>query len=197
MKANYEMEQRLRQDGFSIVVGADEVGRGALAGPIVTASVVLPDGCNLSLSDSKKLTKKRRRELASQILSCAQDFGIGSASHQEIDEFGLTTALQLAYLRSLEMLQDGFNTVILDGSHNVIGEDFVICRPKADRDCACVAAASILAKVYRDELMWGLAGQFPDYGFDTHVGYGTAKHLASIVEYGPSPLQRLSFQVRS
>lgn len=197
MNASYEMETDLRSAGHSIVVGADEVGRGALAGPLVTAVVALPASCDLILRDSKRLTKKRRAELFHQIIETADDFGIGLASQAEIDIYGLSIGLRMSFIRALEMLDLPFSTVILDGVHNVIGEDFVICQPKADESCACVAAASILAKVYRDELMCELASQLPQYGFEAHVGYGTRRHLDAIAAYGPSPLQRMSFQVRT
>lgn len=197
MNASYETEIDLRAQGHSVVAGVDEVGRGALAGPLVSAAVILPANCELSLRDSKKLSPSRRAALFYQILESCDDFGIGLSSQTEIDAYGLSLALRMSLVRALEMLDRPFSAVILDGTHNAIGEDFVVCRPKADENCACVAAASILAKVYRDELMRGQADQFPAYGFDAHVGYGTRRHLDAISKHGPSPLQRLSFRIGS
>lgn len=194
MNASYEMETELCRAGSGLVAGVDEVGRGALAGPLVSAAVILPSGCDLTLRDSKKLSKKQRAALFYQILESCDDFGIGLASQTEIDTYGLSLALRMSFVRALEMLDMPFSAVILDGKHNAIGEDFVICQTKADESVACVAAASILAKVFRDELMHGQAEQFPAYGFDAHVGYGTKRHLDAISKHGPSPLQRLSFR---
>lgn len=195
MYANYEMESDLHASGHAVIVGIDEVGRGALAGPLVAAAVVLPNNCQLNLQDSKKLSRARRNLLVDDILACADDFGVGSASHVEIDQFGLSIALRMAFVRALEMLDHPFSIAILDGTHNAIGEDFVICRAKADADVACVAAASIVAKVYRDELMRDCGEIYPEYGFGSHVGYGTEIHRKAIETYGPSPWHRHSFGV--
>ncbi len=194
--ASYETEYILHNQGRAIVAGMDEVGRGALAGPLVVAVVILPQGCDLILRDSKLLSRRQRNVLALQLLAQASGFGVGSVSAQEIDQLGLSQALELAATRALEHLSTPLSVLIVDGKQNILGEDFVIARVKADRDVACVAAASIIAKVYRDEIMIGQAAVYPEYGFDSHVGYGTARHIDAISRKGLTGIHRRSFKVK-
>lgn len=194
--ASYEMENNLREEGRAFIAGMDEVGRGALAGPMVVAVAVLPTGCDLKLCDSKLLSRRQRNVLALQLLDQASGFGVGSVSAPEIDQLGLSKALELAATRALEHLDSPLSVLIIDGKQNIFDEDFVLSRVKADRDIACVAAASILAKVYRDEIMVGMADSFPEYGFDKHVGYGTARHIDAISRSGLTNIHRRSFKLK-
>lgn len=193
INASYETEYN---EGHTFVAGMDEVGRGALAGPLVVAVVILPVECDLSLKDSKLLSKRQRNQIAQQLLDQASSFGLGSVSATEIDQLGLSPALGLAASRALVHLDSPISVLIVDGNHNVLGEDFVMTRVKADRDVACVAAASIIAKVYRDEIMVGMSSNYPEYGFDSHVGYGTARHLDAISRSGLTGIHRRSFKVK-
>ena len=159
--------------------------------------VVLPPGCQLQLADSKLLSAKKRAELTVQIREQAVAWSIGRVEHSEIDELGLSAALKLAFERALNQLGAQPDRLIIDGPHRIIEGDFVEPRVKADRDIACVAAGAIIAKVARDEWMHAQAEQYPQYGFATNVGYGSKAHLAALKEYGPSPIHRLSFKVKS
>lgn len=196
INASYETEYNLHNQGRTFVAGMDEVGRGALAGPLVVAVIILPVECDLSLKDSKLLSKRQRNLIAQQLLDQASSFGLGSVSATEIDQLGLSPALGLAASRALVHLDSPISVLIVDGNHNIIGEDFVMTRIKADRDVACVAAASIIAKVYRDEIMAGMSAVYPEYGFDSHVGYGTARHLDAISRSGLTDIHRRSFKVK-
>lgn len=176
-----------------VVVGMDEVGRGCWAGPTVVGGVILREPIE-GLKDSKKLSKRRREELDILIRESALAYAIGEASAREIDEFGLTQALKLAYERALRAIAIPFDEVIIDGDY-----DFLSANPKiktlikADALVPAVSAASILAKVYRDNLMVKLSLDFPTYGFEKHVGYGTAAHMKALAEYGPCAIHRRSF----
>ena len=195
--ARYEYEDKLRTVGHMLIAGADEVGRGCLAGPMMAGMVVLPPGCQLQLADSKLLSAKKRAELTVQIREQAVAWSIGRVEHSEIDELGLSAALKLAFERALNQLGAQPDRLIIDGPHRIIEGDFVEPRVKADRDIACVAAGAIIAKVARDERMHAQAEQYPQYGFATNVGYGSKPQLAALKEYGPSPIHRLSFKVKS
>ena len=147
--ARYESEDKLRTVGQMLIAGADEVGRGCLAGPMMAGMVVLPPGCQLQLADSKLLSAKKRAELTVQIREQAVAWSIGRVEHSEIDELGLSAALKLAFERALNQLGAQPDRLIIDGPHRIIEGDFVEPRVKADRDIACVAAGAIIAKVAR------------------------------------------------
>ncbi len=195
--ASYEYEDELRNAGHKLIAGADEVGRGCLAGPLMVGMVVLPAGCELQLADSKLLSAKKREALAEQIKAEAVAWSLGRAEHGEIDELGLSAAIKLAYQRALDDLGVVPDKLVIDGPHRIVDASFVEPRIKADRDVACVAAGSIIAKVARDEWMHAQAKVYPQYGFATNVGYGSAQHLAALREHGPSPIHRRSFKVKS
>lgn len=195
--ATYDYEQSARAQGLGNIAGADEVGRGCLAGPLVVGMVVLPDGCELQVADSKLLSAKKRTVLAEQIQAEAEAYSLGRVEHTEIDELGLSTAIMSAYARALEGLKVIPDRLAIDGPHRILDRDFVEPIVKADQKIACVAAASILAKVARDEWMQAQATLYPEYGFATNVGYGSAQHLVALRQYGPSPIHRLSFKVKS
>jgi len=192
--ASTKMERELHKQGSILVAGIDEVGRGALAGPLVAACVILPSNCRLSLADSKLLLPKTRATIAKKIQTKAIGFGLGWVSNQEIDEFGLSWSLQEAYVRALEDMALEVSQIILDGSVNYLKE-FNICQTliKADQSVSCVAAASIIAKVARDEYMRSLHEQYPQYYYQTNVGYGTRAHREAIKTNGLSALHRKSF----
>lgn len=180
-----------------MILGIDEVGRGPWAGPLVVGAVVLGSIPIEGLTDSKKLSKKRRTELDIQIRRHATGVGLGWVSANEIDEIGLSAALTLATKRAVEQIQTRYEQIIIDGTINFLKDTgkgkYVTVMKKADLLIPAVSAASIVAKVARDSYMEEQAGFYPEYGFETHVGYGTAKHLSAIKSHGITPLHRLSF----
>ena len=185
------------------ILGIDEVGRGPLAGPLVVGAVILPDekpDWILELKDSKKLSAKKREKLNEIILSEAA-VGLGWVFPGELDEIGISKALRVATSRavkSVQVLHRSFSQIIIDGKVNFLSgtalERFVSTMPKADDLIREVSAASIVAKQARDKYMMEIAEEFPEYGFSSHVGYGTAKHLAAISEFGICPEHRKSFE---
>jgi ribonuclease HII len=181
-----------------VTVGIDEVGRGCWAGPLVAGAVILDQPIK-GLKDSKKLSKKQREQLASRVRLEAAAVGLGWVSPTEVDEMGLTRAVRLAMERALEEVRvsyvKGFDVIIIDGNLNFFPENpKARAVVKADDSVPAVSAASIVAKVDRDNYMLEIAEQYPDYGFDRHVGYGTALHLERLRLYGISDLHRTSFK---
>jgi ribonuclease HII len=179
-----------------MIVGIDEVGRGPWAGPLVMGAVVL--GCEIDgLTDSKKLTKKRREELNEIILGKAAAVGIGWVSAEELDEMGMSAALTQCCLRALRQIKVPFHEIIIDGTINFLQgstlQDYVTTMKKADLLVPSVSAASIVAKVARDNFMAEQDAKFPGYNFKGHVGYGTVTHKSAIETNGATPLHRLSF----
>lgn len=176
-----------------MIVGIDEVGRGCWAGPVVAGAVMLTTGVP-GLKDSKKLSKLQREKLTLAIQKSGALIGLGWVSPSEVDEIGLTKAVQLAMDRALQQIADPYDEVIIDGNHNFLAHvadtRAVI---KADDTVPAVSAASIVAKVARDNFMTELALQYPGYGFERHVGYGTAAHLAALGELGVSNVHRKSY----
>lgn len=187
----WEIEDSL---GLHPICGVDEAGRGPLAGPVCAAAVILPEHLQIpGLTDSKKLTDKKRRELFPIIQEQAIAYGIGLASESEIDEINILQATFLAMGRALEQLCVRPALALIDGNRET---DFglpVKTVVKGDSLSANIAAASILAKVTRDNLMLELAQQYPEYGFDIHKGYGTKAHYEALRTYGPCPIHRRSF----
>ena len=187
----WEIEDSL---GLHLICGVDEAGRGPLAGPVCAAAVILPEHLQIpGLTDSKKLTDKKRRELFPLIQEQAVAYGIGLASEAEIDEINILQATFLAMRRALERLPVQPELALIDGNRET---DFglpVKTVVKGDSLSANIAAASILAKVTRDNLMLELAEQYPEYGFDIHKGYGTKAHYDALRQYGPCPIHRRSF----
>ncbi len=193
-KNMWAIEQELREQGITMICGIDEAGRGPLAGPVCAAAVILPDDLIIpGLDDSKKLTDKRRRELMPVIKEQAISWGIGFASHQEIDEINILQATFLAMERALANMQIKPNFALIDGNRE---KDFglpVKTVVKGDSLSANIAAASVLAKVTRDDLMEAMAVDYPGYGFEIHKGYGTKAHYAALTEKGPCAIHRLTF----
>ena len=190
----WEIENNCYCEDIKIICGVDEAGRGPLAGPVCAAAVILPEGLEIpGLTDSKKLTDKKRRELYPLIQEQAISYGIGFASEKEIDEINILQATFLAMQRALDQLDVKPDLALIDGNRE---KDFGIpvkTVVKGDSLSMNIAAASVLAKVTRDDLMMLLAEEYPQYGFEIHKGYGTKAHYAALTEYGPSPIHRLSF----
>ena len=190
----WEIENGLYEEGYLAVCGVDEAGRGPLAGPVCAAAVILPKGLEIpGLNDSKKLTDKKRRELFPIIKEQAIAYGIGLASHEEIDAINILQATYLAMERAIAQLDGKADFALIDGNR---AKDFglpVKTVVKGDSLSANIAAASVLAKVTRDTLMEELAKEYPQYGFEVHKGYGTKAHYAALTEHGPSPIHRMTF----
>ena len=181
-------------EGYSVVCGVDEAGRGPLAGPVCAAAVILPPHLEIpGLNDSKKLTDKRRRELMPVIKEQAIAYGIAFASHEEIDGINILQATYLAMERALAELSVKPDIALIDGNR---AKDFglpVKTVVHGDSLSASIAAASVLAKVTRDDLMMTLAEEYPQYGFEIHKGYGTKAHYEALSTYGPCPVHRMTF----
>lgn len=190
----WEIEDGFYADGVHVICGVDEAGRGPLAGPVCAAAVILPPHLEIpGLTDSKKLTDKKRRELFPIIQEQAVAWGIGWASEKEIDEINILQATFLAMERAMEQLSVKPDLALIDGNRE---KDFGIpvkTVVKGDSLSMNIAAASILAKVSRDDLMVKLAEEYPQYQFEVHKGYGTKAHYAALTEHGASPVHRMSF----
>lgn len=196
-KRLYEFDKKFGK--FSYIAGVDEVGRGPLAGPIVAAAVILnlnygdEKDLILKINDSKKLSPKLREELADKIKSKAVSYNIAVIDNDEIDKKGIAWCNNEVFVRACENLSIKPELVLSDGyaikNFNMYNE-FVI---KGDTKSANIAAASIIAKVYRDKLMEELAKVYPNYGFENHVGYGTEEHISAIKKYGICKIHRKSF----
>ncbi len=191
----YELEESYAAEGFELICGVDEAGRGPLAGPVVAAAVILPRGLVIDgLNDSKKLTEKQREALYDVIVRDAVAYAIASASHEEIDRINILEATMLAMRRAIEGLPTLPDLALVDGN---AARDFP-CRAvtvvKGDAKSPSIAAASILAKVTRDRLCLSeLDRLYPEYGFAKHKGYGTAAHYKAIEQFGPTPAHRMTF----
>jgi ribonuclease HII len=189
----YALEAQLRASGCVLIAGVDEVGRGALAGPLTAAAVVLrPEPRIEGLDDSKRLTPARREELAALVREQAVALCVAHVSPGEIDALGMTAALKRVMGRAIDGLGIDVDHVVVDGLpvHVVENETAVV---KGDGKVAAIAAASIVAKVARDALMRSLSAEHPEYRFDVNKGYGTSDHLAAIGRVGLSAIHRKSF----
>jgi ribonuclease HII len=190
----WELENEIYEEGFELLCGVDEAGRGPLAGPVYAAAVILPRGLVIAgLNDSKKLTEKKREALFDPICEAAICYGVARAEVEEIETLNILNATFLAMNRAIGQLSPVPSLALIDGNRNT-GVRFpsrtVI---KGDGRCADIAAASVLAKVSRDRYMTEMAERYPQYGFEAHKGYGTAAHYAALREFGPSPIHRPSF----
>lgn len=201
-----DVERALFAEGAPVVIGCDEVGRGAIAGVVaVGVCAIMPtvDAPPVGLRDSKLLSPARRELLAPLVREWAAAVAVGEAEPAEVDEYGIIAALGMAARRGLIALHEagvdvGASTVLLDGSHDWLTPALsspprIRVRPKADRDCASVAGASVVAKVHRDSLMVEDATRWPTYGWEGNKGYGSPAHLAAVAEHGPSPRHRVSW----
>ena len=190
----WEIENAHFDKGVEIICGVDEAGRGPLAGPVCAAAVILPRGLEIpGLNDSKKLTDKKRRELMPLIKEQALAYAIAFATHEEIDEINILQATFLAMERALAQLNIRPDLALIDGNRQ---KDFGInveTVVKGDSRSANIAAASVLAKVTRDDYMEAMALEYPGYGFEIHKGYGTKAHYEALRNLGPSPIHRRTF----
>lgn len=190
----WEIENSLYSNGYKIICGVDEAGRGPLAGPVCAAAVILPKGLEIpGLTDSKKLSDKKRRELFPIIKEQAVAYGIGLASCEEIDEINILQATYLAMERALAQLNVQPDIALIDGNR---AKNFglpVRTVVKGDSLSMNIAAASILAKVTRDDIMLELAQQYPEYAFEVHKGYGTKAHYEALRTHGASAIHRKTF----
>ena len=190
----WEFEQKYYNKGYKWICGVDEAGRGPLAGPVCAAAVILPANIDIpGLNDSKKLSDKKRRVLYPLICEKAIAYGIAFADHREIDEINILQATYLAMERAISQLSQKPEIALIDGNR---AKDFGIPVETVvggDGRSASIAAASILAKVTRDNYMLEIAKTYPQYGFDIHKGYGTKVHYAALAEHGPCKIHRLTF----
>jgi ribonuclease HII len=190
----WELEEAARARGALRIAGVDEVGRGPLFGPVVAAAVILPRGCRLQdLNDSKKLTEKKRNQLEPEIRSNAVAWAIAAVDAATIDRINIRQASLLAMRRAVEQLALSPDYMLIDGRDLIdwpCPQQAVI---HGDALSFSIAAASVLAKVYRDRLIVSLDREYPGYGLAQHKGYGCPAHLAALKRLGPTPLHRMSF----
>ena len=182
-----------------IEVGCDEAGRGCLAGPVIAAAVILPKKYkNPLLNDSKKLSEKKRFLLKTEIKKYAIAYGIGIVDHKEIDKINILNASILAMHRALDQINKTFDSILVDGNRfKKYNETQHHCIIKGDGKYLSIAAASILAKTYRDEYMSNLHMKFPEYNWIKNKGYGTKFHIDMITKFGKTKYHRKSFQIKS
>lgn len=191
---DYSFDLSKKDENTKIVCGVDEAGRGPLAGPVVAAACVLPDGVIIEgLNDSKKLSEKKREKLFDEIIEKAIDYSIGFATIEEIEEINILNAAMLAMNRAIDGLKTKPDLALIDGNTargftvntlTVVGGDAI---------SPSIAAASILAKVTRDRMCYEFDKEYPEYGFAKHKGYGTKVHIDAIKAYGVTPIHRPSF----
>ncbi len=194
-EATLYFEHLLHDQGYHTVAGTDEVGRGCLAGPVVAAAVILPADCNLQgLTDSKKLSAEQRRSLVPEIEQQALSFSIASVSPRIIDQINILQASLRAMALAVEGLDPKPSAVLVDGNQPIpvkLPQKTVV---KGDSRSLSIAAASVIAKVHRDNLMEEYHKRYPEYQFARHKGYATAVHLEALRRYGPCPLHRMTFK---
>lgn len=190
----WELEDQYFDQGYTVICGTDEAGRGPLCGPVAAAACILPKGFILpELNDSKKLSEKKREELFDLITANAVSYAIELVDNTVIDEINILNAAQLAMRRSIEKLSPFPDLALVDGN---IARNFpckAITVVKGDGKSPNIAAASILAKVTRDRLCIEQDALYPEYGIAKHKGYPTAEHMDAVRKYGPSPIHRLTF----
>ena len=186
-------EQNARKQGFSVIAGVDEAGRGPLAGPVVAAAVIMPEDTLITeVNDSKKLTQKKREELYSMITERAITHGIGIVGTDEIDRLNIYEATKKAMNIAVNGLSHVPDYLLIDAVelHTPFAGEVLV---KGDAKSYSIACASIIAKVYRDRLMTEYGKRYPEYGFEKNMGYGTKEHILAIKKYGVTPIHRKSF----
>ena len=189
----YTYDDRFRAQGYTHLSGVDEAGRGPLAGPVVASAVVLPSGLRIAgLKDSKKLSPKQRDALFWEILSGAEDIGVGIVGPEEIDRINIYRATKQAMITAIEDLANAPGILIIDAMELPL-KIKQVSMPRAESISASVAAASIIAKVTRDRLMEHFHSLYPAYGFKKHKGYATRMHMEMLEKHGPCPIHRRSF----
>ena len=180
--------------GFALIAGVDEVGRGALAGPVVAAAVILPDNCTIDgIRDSKLVPEPERERLYAEIIECAIGWSVGIVEHEVVDDINIRQATFVAMKIAIDALVPRADYVLIDGRDAV--ELGIPCRAIIDGDALCpvIGAASIVAKVTRDRIMRALDESLPQFGFARHKGYATLEHRNAIVEHGPATIHRMTF----
>ena len=191
----YSIERELAREGASPVAGVDEAGRGPLAGPVVAAAVVLdPENPVAGLADSKKLSPLQREALLPEILAKARAVAIAAAGPREIERINILQASLRVMAAAAEGLGLAPAHVLVDGNRKIPTALPQTPLVKGDSRCACIAAASVVAKVYRDRVMARMDGRFPGYGFGRHKGYPTRDHLAALARHGPCRIHRRTFR---
>lgn len=193
-QAMWEYEKKAYSNGYSLVAGVDEAGRGPLAGPVFAACVILPKDCIIDgINDSKKLSEKKRELLFDEICQKAISYSIASVDEKKIDEVNILNATHIAMNKAVEGMKIPPDYVLIDGNSikNMKTPHETIV--KGDQKSISIAAASILAKVSRDRYILKLSEKYPQYGFEKHKGYGTKLHTDAILKYGPSPIHRKTF----
>lgn len=194
-----KIEQELWDKGYNYIACIDEVGRGCLAGSVVTCAIIMPKGLLIDgVNDSKKLTAKKRETLYDIILESALAYGIGELDCLDIDELNIKNATKLAMVQAVENLKDKEGNKIVPDYVIIDAEKLNITIPQSsiihgDARCHGIAAASIIAKVTRDRQMDCLHKMYPEYKFDKNKGYGTKEHIEALLEYGPSEIHRKTF----
>ena len=190
-----KIETEFFDKGIKYIAGIDEAGRGPLAGPVVVASVIMPEDSMIEgVNDSKKISENKREKLYEIIIKEAISYSVGIVYQEEIDEINILQATKKALTMAVERLEVKPNIILVDALTGIdtLGIPFESII-KGDAKCYSIAAASIIAKVTRDRIMREWDKVYPEYGFASHKGYGTAKHIAAIKEYGPCPLHRKTF----
>ena len=192
----FDFEEQARSEGFLFVAGVDEVGRGCIAGPVVAAACILDltKPVPKDLNDSKKLTKKQRNDIAEELRSTAICFAVGEVDPEVIDRINILEATKLAMVKAIENLKPNADFLLIDAlrlKHVQLPQKAII---KGDSIVYSIAAASVLAKTYRDTLMKSYHTEYPQYGFASHKGYGCKTHYDAIREHGPCPLHRKTFR---
>ena len=190
-----QMETNLYEDGYKYICGIDEAGRGPLAGPVVVASVIMPkDSMIEGINDSKKVSEKKREKLYDLILNEAISYGVGIIDQEEIDRINILNATKEGLTNSIKELSTKPEIILVDALKDIdtLGVPYKSII-KGDAKAYTIACASIIAKVTRDRIMREWDNVYPQYGFSAHKGYGTAKHIAAIKQYGLCPLHRKSF----
>ena len=190
-----EIEKEFFDKGVKCIAGIDEAGRGPLAGPVVVASVILPEDSMIEgVNDSKKVSENKREKLYEIITNEAISYGVGIIYPEEIDEINILQATKKGLTMAIKQMEQKPNIIMVDALTGIdtlgIPYKSII---KGDAKCYSIAAASIIAKVTRDRIMREWDKVYPEYGFASHKGYGTAKHIAALKEYGPCPIHRRSF----
>ena len=189
-------ERACRQKGYKRIAGIDEAGRGALAGPVVAAAVILPVDCKIEgLKDSKQLTSKQRSLLANEIQSVAISVGLGSVDNRLIEELNILQAALRAMAEAVEQLTPKPDYLLVDGSKLPKTNIPAQAIPKGDNLSLSIAAASVIAKTTRDRLMIEFHQTYPNYGFEQHKGYPTAQHRQAIAQFGASAIHRNTFKL--
>ena len=189
------LETHIRQLGYQCIAGVDEAGRGPLAGPVVAAACIIPEGvCLEGVNDSKQLQPHIREALYHQLISRSDiDYGIGVIESDQIDRINILRATFEAMKKAISCLKKVPQYILVDGNHLPGGDIPGVAIVGGDCKSQMIAAASILAKVTRDGLMQAYHTRWPEYGFDKHKGYGTEQHLQALHQFGPTPIHRMSF----